>query len=92
MADSALLPHDFVAYGDALSNALKSEHYSNWIETINRNAEDLFKDDGKDEFKHVKINFKDMTHKLRKNVTDFQNESKKWKETFRKKGRHQYIL
>ena len=92
MADSALLPHDFVAYGDALSIALKSEHYSNWIEKINRNAEDIFKDDGKDEFKHVKINFKDMTHTLRKNVTDFQNEARKWKQTFRKKGKHQYIL
>ena len=86
MADSALLPHDFVAYGNAMSNALNAQHYSSWIEAINKNANNLFKDDGKEDYQQVEIDFDQIMNKVRKNVTDFKKEARKWSRTYKSKG------
>ena len=85
LADSALLPHDFITYGKAMSNALQLQNYGDWIKDINKHAEEKFKDNDK-EYKQVKINFAQMTSSLSKNVEDFTKEAKAWARSIENKG------
>ena len=93
LADSALLPHDFVAYGNAMTNALMPKNYGDWINIINKNAEEYFdKESDSEEFDQVEINFVSMTSNLKKSANNFIKEAKEWSRSFKDKGKIQVLL
>ena len=88
LADSALLPHDFVAYGNALTTALTPKNYGDWFNIINKNAEENFdKESDSEEYDQVEINFVSMTSNLKKNANNFIKEAKEWSRSFKDKGK-----
>ena len=93
LADSAILPHDFVAYGNALTTALTPKNYGDWFNIINKNAEDNFdKESDSEEYEQVEINFVLMTNSLKKNANNFIKEAKEWSRLFKDKGKIQELF
>ena len=93
LADSALLPHDFVAYGNALTTALTPKNYGDWFNIINKNAEENFdKESDSEEYDQVEINFVSMTSNLKKNANNFIKEAKEWSRSFKDKGKSRKLF
>ena len=83
LADSILLPHDFVTYGEAMKNALVPQNYGDYIDDINRETRRTLYNNNED---YKEINFVEMTRDLKKSVDEFEREAVIWNQSLEDKG------
>ena len=71
-------------YGDAMKNALNSDHYGDLIEGANKELKIVFPKD--EDFELVEIKLKSLTQVLDENVDAFIKDVKTWNQNLESKG------
>ena len=85
LADSVLLPHDFVRYGEAIKRAAQTSNYGDFIDDINEELKKVFIKD--EDYEELEINLNQMTEDLKKHVELFIKEAIIWNRSLDSKSR-----